>query len=180
MMQEDLAVQWQWDAAASARAQQALAAELGSAVQYRLQNRSQPILQPMTKQQVCSSVFTNPCTRIRADESVSTKQARDYLANPNLGNRSRYGQFPVQNNPFKWAELEDDAEGEHELILERYGLRKIEMWIFPEGYHSPLLIDSPLFNQKTLFLLEGEVRTCSSVFTNPCSRIRLHESVHTE
>ena len=103
----------------------------------------------------------------------------DYLYDPDLENNKRYGQFPVASQNYKWAEREGDHEDEATTFLEAHGERKVELWVFPKGFNSPLMLDSPLFMEKTMFLLDGEVRTCSSVQTEPCRRMLQHGAART-
>jgi len=171
-----------WGAVTDARAQLAYAEELASVEEHRIRNRGQPVLDPMTLQEVssCCSVRTELCPRSpwarrRTDDAVCTEQAVDYLYDPELENNKRYGQFPVVSQNYKWAEREGEHEDEAITFLEAHGERKVELWVFPKGFNSPLMLDSPLFMEKTMFLLDGEVRTCSSVQTEPCRRMLQHD-----
>jgi hypothetical protein len=74
-----------------------------------------------------------------------------------MGNVKRYGQFPVNEGYMKWASKGEDMEVECNDFLEQFNGARTELWMFPAGFISPLEMDRPLFQEKTMFLLEGEV-----------------------
>lgn len=95
--------------------------------------------------------FANSCSRYHV------LQAWNYLNDPNMGNAKRYGQFPVVESINKWATKNEDMEVECIDFLEHAKGLRTELWMFPAGFISPLEMDRPLFQEKTMFLLEGEV-----------------------
>jgi hypothetical protein len=75
--------------------------------------------------------------------------------------RDRYAQFPACETTYRWCRYmagDFDNEDMGKTVLEDVGLHKVDIYICPKGFMSPLEIDRPLFLAKTLLLLEGKVR----------------------
>lgn len=68
--------------------------------------------------------------------------------------------------------MQGDMKDECEHALGVVGLHRTEIWMFPQGYSSPLEIDRPYFMEKTVFLLQGEVRLRAVEFVLQNSRTR--------
>jgi hypothetical protein len=67
----------------------------------------------------------------------------------------------------RWARKPNEDEGRMRRLMKARGVRKAEMFIYPRGYISPLLIESELFTEKTFFVLQG--RVSESANANSCA-----------
>jgi hypothetical protein len=176
---------WEWDQAAEARSQNRLQEEWDSLVEFRLQNRGVPILQPMTREEVRKNCRGCNCreqeSRVRDNpqhDKLPNLQARDFLYDPTADNIKRYGKFPAVDSIMKWATRDEDYEDDLNTILGQFDVPREELHIYPEGFQSVLELDTPLFLEKTMFLLDGEVncRVCNSRVCD--SRVRDSHVTH--
>lgn len=96
-----------------------------------------------------------------------------YLSDPQLTSTTRYAKFPAEEQVLQWATREDDNEGCLEMFLAPLGIDRTEIMVFPQDFSSPLEMDRPLFLEKTVFLIEGEVNCAASANANPQTGIRV-------
>lgn len=70
---------------------------------------------------------------------------------------THYVQVKALENAYIWGEMEDDMKDEGIQAMEQFGLERTEVFMFPAGFTSILEMDRPLFLEKSLMLISGQV-----------------------
>jgi hypothetical protein len=71
----------------------------------------------------------------------------------------RYFHCIPDESTYKWAEKANDLEALCEQVLGVKNRPRTELFMWPAEFISKLETDKPFFLKKTMFLIEGEVRS---------------------